>query len=62
MNHNAAALYNVRARLPEWLERRARGAAKVGNTERALRLCDLIHRAESRLIETCPFGIQSFSN
>ena len=57
---NRFALYNFRARLPAWIECRAKRAAKAGNIQGALRLCDLIYRAENRLAHTSPFSIESF--
>ncbi len=56
---NRFALYNFRSRLPKWIERRANRAANAGNIQRALHLCDLINRAETRLTETSPFCIES---
>jgi hypothetical protein len=57
---NRFALYNFRARLPAWLERRAQRAARAGNIQNALRLCDLMHRAENRLMQTSPLAVESF--
>lgn len=61
MSDNRVALYLFRARLPDWLERRARRAANAGNTALALRLCNLIASAERRSEETSPFEITPFS-
>ena len=59
---NRFALYNFRGRLSGWLKRRAKIAAHTGDIERAMRLSNLISRNESRLTETSPFGVESFSH
>jgi hypothetical protein len=59
---NRFALFNVRTKLPAWLERRAKRAALANDYQRASQLCDLINRAENRLLQTSPYGIGSLSN
>jgi len=54
---NSFARYTFRSRLSNWLEKRARVAARSGNVERAFHLTDLQYRTENWLTENSPFEI-----
>ena len=58
---SSAGKYLFRAKMPEWLNKRAMQCARAGNQTRGLKLVDLQYQVETWLRENLPEGIEPIS-